>query len=228
MSDTHDDRWDAVDDYLVATIVPTEPLFEDILRRSDQAGLPAISVTPAQGKLLHLLALARSARYVLEIGTLGGYSTVWLGRGVQAGGTVVTLEYEPRHAEVARETFRRACLPCAIDLRVGRAIEILPTVAAERGPVFDLTFIDADKPSTPEYFDWAVRLSRPGALVVVDNVVRDGAVADAKSADASVRAMRRFLEQLARDRRVTATAIQTVGSKGYDGFVLARVQNPAG
>ena len=223
MDKADDPRWIAVDDYFHGTLVPPDPLLDDVLRRSDAAGLPAISVTAAQGRLLNLLAAAVGARHILEIGTLGGYSTVWLGRALPPGGRLVTLEYQPRHAEVARETIRQAGLADAVEVRVGAALDLLPAVAAEHGPVFDLTFIDADKPSAPEYFDWAVRVSRPGALIVVDNVVRDGELADATNDDPRVVGMRRLVEQVARDGRVTATGIQTVGAKGYDGFVLARV-----
>ena len=223
MSDAPDPLWAAVDDYLVGTLVQPEPLLADVLHRSEAAGLPAISVTAAQGKLLHLLVSTQSAHAVLEIGTLGGYSTVWMARALQPGGRLVTLEYEPRHADVARETVRLAGLAGVVDLRVGAALEILPALAAECGPVFDFSFVDADKPSAPEYFDWAVRLSRPGALIVVDNVVRNGTLADPGNDDPRVIGMRRLVEQVADDTRVVATGIQTVGSKGYDGFLLARV-----
>jgi predicted O-methyltransferase YrrM len=218
-----DTRWTDVDNYLLDTLVTTDPVLDDVLRRSEAAGLPAISVTAPQGKLLHMLAACQGAKHILEIGTLGGYSTVWLGRALLPGGRLITLEYEPRHAEVARESLRQAGLAAAVDVRVGAALDLLPAIAAEHGAVFDLTFIDADKPSAPAYFDWAVRLSRPGALIIVDNVVREGALADPNDDDPRVVGMRRLVEQAGRDARVTATAIQTVGSKGYDGFVLARV-----
>jgi predicted O-methyltransferase YrrM len=215
--------WTAVDSYFVDTLVRPDPLFEDVLRRSEAAGLPAISVTAAQGKLLHLLASMQSPRNILEIGTLGGYSAVWLARALEPGGRLVTVEYEPIHAEVARETIRLAGLSGVVDLRVGAALDMLPAISAEHGPSFDFTFVDADKPSAPAYFDWAVGLSRPGGLIVVDNVVRNGALADASSDDPRVIGMRRLVDQVAADTRVTATGIQTVGSKGYDGFVIARV-----
>jgi predicted O-methyltransferase YrrM len=219
----HESRWTDVDNYFLETLVKTDPLFDDVLRRSDVAGLPAISVTAPQGKLLYLLASIQSSRNILEIGTLGGYSTVWMARSLQPGGRLVTIEYEPLHAEVARETIRLAGLSDVVDLRVGAALDILPTISAEHGPSFDFTFVDADKPSAPAYFDWAVRLSRPGGLIVVDNVVRNGALVDLEDDDPRVTGMRQLVAQVAADARVAATGIQTVGSKGYDGFVLARV-----
>src|SRR5262249_26776186 len=174
-----------------------------------------------QGKLLMLLAQVRGARAILEVGTLGGYSTIWLARALPAGGRLITLESEPRHADVARANIARACLADVVDLRLGPALETLPGLAAAgRGP-FALTFLDADKPNIPEYFAWALKLSRRGSLIVVDNVVRKGAVIDAASEDPSVQGVRRFNELLAAERRVSATAIQTVGGKGYDGFTLA-------
>ena len=217
------EQWTTVDQYLAGLLVPDDPALEAAQQASAAAGLPAISVSPNQGKLLWLLARTRRARSILEIGTLGGYSTIWLARALPDGGRLVTLEAEPKHAEVARENIARAGLNNVVDLRVGRALDTLPQLEAEgRGP-FDLTFIDADKPNTPEYFQWALKLSRPGSLIVVDNVVRKGAVTDAESDDPSVRGMRRFLEMLAAESRVSATAIQTVGSKGYDGFAIALV-----
>lgn len=223
MTDASDPLWTAVDDYFVGSLVKPEPLLEDVLRRSEAAGLPAISVTATQGKLLHLLASIQPARAILEIGTLGGYSTVWLARALPLGGRLVTIEYERHHAEVARETIRLARLADAVDLRVGPALEILPQLSGDSDARFDFTFIDADKPSAPDYFDWAVRLSSPGALIVVDNVVRNGALADPDDDDPRVVGMRRLVEQAAADARVSATGIQTVGTKGYDGFVIARV-----
>ena len=217
------EQWTTVDQYLAGLLVPDDPALEAAQQASAAAGLPAISVSPTQGKLLWLLARMQQARSILEIGTLGGYSTIWLARALPDGGRLVTLEAEPRHADVARENIARAGLDSVVDLRVGQALDTLPRLEAEgRGP-FDLTFIDADKPNTPEYFHWALKLSRPGSLIVVDNVVRKGAVADAESDDPSVQGMRRFLEMLAAESRVSATAIQTVGSKGYDGFAIALV-----
>jgi predicted O-methyltransferase YrrM len=198
-------------------------VLDAVLQASAAAGLPQIHVSPQQGKLLHLLARISGARNVLEIGTLAGYSTIWLARALPADGRLVTLEAEPAHAEVASANIARAGLSAVVELRLGPALETLPRLAAEgRGP-FDLIFIDADKPATTDYFTWALRLARRGSVIVVDNVVRAGAVADATSEDPDARGMRRFLEMLLIERRVTATVIQTVGSKGHDGFVLALV-----
>jgi predicted O-methyltransferase YrrM len=217
------ERWSAVDRHVTALLVEDDPALEAALDANAAAGLPSIDVSPAQGKLLHLLARAAGARRVLEIGTLGGYSTIWLGRALPAGGRLVTLEAEPRFAEVARGNVERAGLGDVVELRVGRALETLPQLAAEDGGPFDLVFIDADKATTPEYFGWALRLARPGGLIVADNVVRGGTLADAASDDPAVVGMRRFLERLAAEPRVSATVIQTVGAKGYDGFALAVV-----
>jgi predicted O-methyltransferase YrrM len=185
--------------------------------------LPAINVTPHQGKFLHLLARLRGARRILEIGTLGGYSTIWLARALPEGGRVVTLELEETHARVARENFVRAKVADKIELRLGRAIESLRAMVAEKVAPFDFVFIDADKPSMAEYFQASLQLTRPGSAIIADNVVRNGAVADATSTDESVRGVRRFMASLARESRVSATTLQTVGSKGYDGFTLAVV-----
>ena len=195
------------------------------MQANEAAGLPNISVSPAMGKLLHLLTRMHRVRSILEIGTLGGYSTIWLARALPADGRLVTLEADPRHAEIARSNIARAGVSHLVDVRLGPAIETLPKLDAEGLAPFDLIFVDADKPSTPEYFGWALQLSRPGSLIIVDNVVRDGAVVDATSRDASVQGMRRFLAMLASEPRVNATAIQTVGSKGYDGFALAIVSS---
>nr|MBA2441935.1 O-methyltransferase [Rubrobacter sp.] len=187
------------------------------------AGLPQIDVSPNQGKLLHLLARVQGARTVLEIGTLGGYSTIWLARALPADGYLVTLENDPAHAEVAQANIVRAGLSETVEVRLGQGLDTLPQVAAEgRGP-FDLAFIDADKQSTPEYFEWALELSRPGSLIVVDNVVRGGAVLDETSEDPAIRGIRRFYDLLAAEPRASATGLQTVGSKGYDGFAIALI-----
>jgi predicted O-methyltransferase YrrM len=218
-----DDRWTAVDRYFSDHFVGADPALEGALRASEAAGLPSIQVSPSQGKLLHLLARLRGARTVLEIGTLGGYSTIWLARALPADGRLVTLEADAKHADIARANFAAAGLSALIELHLGRALDTLPELAREgRGP-FDLVFIDADKPNIPEYFAWALRLSRPGSAIVIDNVVREGAVADAASTDPSVLGVRRFVELAGRDPRVECTAVQTVGSKGYDGFALAVV-----
>jgi predicted O-methyltransferase YrrM len=219
------EKWAAVDQYLTGLFVPPDPALDGALEASRAAGLPAINVSPSEGKLLHLLAHAHGAKRILEIGTLGGYSTIWLARALPAPptGKLITLEFNPAHADVARANITRAGLSNSVDIRVGRAIDTLPKLEAERAGPFDLIFIDADKPSNPDYLAWSLRLSRPGTLIIADNVVRGGDVLDAASTDASVRGIRRFNELLAAEPRVSATAIQTVGSKGHDGFALALV-----
>ena len=218
------DRWREVDRYVVDQLVVTDPGLTLALSDSAAAGLPAINVAPNQGKLLHLWARMVGARSILEVGTLGGYSTIWLARALPAGGRLVTLEAEPRHAEVAAANLDRAGVGDVVDIVVGPALDTLPVLAEEgRGP-FDLTFIDADKSGNADYFQWAVRLSRPGSVIVVDNVVRGGAVADAGSDDPAVVGTRRLFEAVASEPRVSATAVQTVGSKGHDGFLLAIVE----
>jgi predicted O-methyltransferase YrrM len=214
--------WTAVEQYLNDSVVRPDPILESVLEAAAAAGLPQISVSAGEGKLLHLLARIRGASSILEIGTLAGYSTIWMARALPVGGKLVTLESEPLHASVARANLARAGLGHLVDLRLGPAVETLPSLAAERKK-FDLIFIDADKAGIPQYFEWAMRLATPGALIIVDNVVRDGKVIDAASEDASVRGVRRFNEMVAAEKRVTATTIQTVGSKGYDGFTLAIV-----
>ncbi|HLZ53158.1 MAG TPA: O-methyltransferase [Verrucomicrobiae bacterium] len=218
------ETWAAVDRYLNDLFEPSDTVLAAALAASTAAGLPSINVSPAQGRLLQLLARIQRARNILEIGTLGGYSAIWLARALPVDGRLITLEFDSKHAEVARANIARAGLGDVVELRVGRALDTLPQLAAEgRGP-FDLIFIDADKPSTADYFAWSLRLSRPGSLIVVDNVVRNGAVVDAASDDPRVQGMRRFFDALAAEKRVDATVIQTVGSKGYDGFALARVR----
>jgi predicted O-methyltransferase YrrM len=215
--------WTAVDSYITDLLVRPDPALEAALRDSAAAGLPAINVTPNQGKLLQMLARVQGARNILEVGTLGGYSTIWLARALPPGGKLVTLEVDPKHAEVARANIARAGLSGVVELRLGPALETLPQLAAEgRGP-FDLVFIDADKPSNPDYFRWALRLTRRGSLIVVDNVVRKGAVIEADNDDSAVQGVRRLYELMAAEPRVSATAIQTVGGKGYDGFAVALV-----
>jgi predicted O-methyltransferase YrrM len=217
------EQWTAVDRYFSDRLVPQDAALEAALRDSAAAGLPSINVSVNQGKLLHVLARSIGARNILELGTLGGYSTIWLARALPSGGRLITLEFSPKHAEVARANIARAGLGDAVEVRVGRAIDSLPQLAAEgRGP-FDLVFVDADKESTPEYFEWAMKLTRPGSVIIVDNVVRSGAVADPAKDDAGVRGIRRFTDMLAAERRVTGTVIQTVGSKGYDGLAIAVV-----
>ncbi len=217
------EQWSAVDRYINDLLVPGDAVLEAALAASAAAGLPAINVAPNQGKLLHLLARMHGAKKVLEVGTLGGYSTIWLARALPPGGKVVTLEFDPKHAEVARANLARAGLEKVVEVRVGKALETLPQVAKDGLGPFDLFFIDADKVNTPGYFQWALQLSRPGSVIVVDNVVRHGAVLDAKAADPNVQGIRKFYEMLAAEPRVTGTAVQTVGSKGYDGFALALV-----
>lgn len=217
------EQWTAVDRFITDQLVPADPALDEALRASAAAGLPPINVAPNQGKLLMLLAKLQGARRILEIGTLGGYSTIWLARALPAGGKLITLEADAKHAEVAMANIARAGLDGVIELVLGPALETLPRVAAQnRGP-FDLIFIDADKPSNPDYFAWALRLSRPGSLIIADNVVRDGAVIDAASREASIVGTRRLFEMIAAEKGVTATALQTVGSKGYDGFAIALV-----
>jgi predicted O-methyltransferase YrrM len=221
------DLWTDVDEYVESLLVPSDPALEAALSSSEAAGLPSIQVSPAQGKFLHLLARSVRARSILEVGTLGGYSTIWLARALPSGGRLLSLEVNPRHAEVARQNLERAGVSDRADVLVAPALETLPRLAVEgRGP-FDLTFIDADKPTTAEYFDWAVRLSHPGSAIVVDNVVRKGTVAREEGADASSLGIRRFLARLRSDPRVSATVVQTVGRKGYDGFALALVTGDA-
>jgi predicted O-methyltransferase YrrM len=217
------EQWSSVDGYIADRLLPPDPALDAALAANARAGLPAADVSPAQGKFLHLLARVAGARRVLEIGTLGGYSTIWLARAVPADGRVVTLEADPRHAEVARSNIERAGLSSRVDLRVGAALDTLPLLEAEGAGPFDLVFIDADKPSNPDYLAWALKLARPGAVVVGDNVVREGAVLDARSDDPRVQGVRRFFDVLAAEPRVSATAIQTVGTKGWDGFALAVV-----
>jgi predicted O-methyltransferase YrrM len=217
------ERWTAVDRYFADAVIPADPILNAALAASQAAGLPAINVAPNQGKLLQLLVRIHGARTILEIGTLAGYSTIWLARALPAGGRIITLELDSQHADVARANFARAGLEEVIDLRLGPAIETLPRLVAEgRGP-FDFIFIDADKVSIHDYFQWALKLARPGSVIVVDNVVRNGAVIESNSSDANVQGVRRFVEALSSDSRVSATTLQTVGSKGYDGFTLAIV-----
>jgi predicted O-methyltransferase YrrM len=215
--------WTAVDRYLDELLVGPDAALEAALQASSEAGLPAINVAPTQGKLLHLLARILGARAILEIGTLGGYSTIWMARALPPDGHLVTLEIDPRHAEVARANIARAGLAQRVEVRLGRALDVLSKLAVEGAGPFDLIFIDADKANIPAYFKWALQLSRPGSLIVVDNVVREGAVIESESPDPSVQGVRRLNELMAAEPRVSATTIQTVGVKGYDGFALALV-----
>jgi predicted O-methyltransferase YrrM len=217
-------QWTAVDRYIIDRLNPVDPVLDAALSDSEAAGLPAINVTPALGKFLHLLAKVQNAKQILELGTLGGYSTIWLARALAPGGRLVTLEADPRHAEVARQNIARAKLDDIVELRLGPALHSLPRLHAEGHGPFDMIFIDADKENNAAYFEWALRLSCPGSLIIVDNVVRNGAVIDAASMDSRVQGVRRLFDLLAGEPRVSATALQTIGSKGYDGFILARVQ----
>ncbi len=218
--------WTAVDDYFNGHLVGDDPVLAAALADSAAAGLPAHHVAPNQGKLLHLLARIRGARRILEIGTLGGYSTIWLARALPSGGRLVTLEADARHAEVARGNLRRATLDGVVELRTGPALRTLPELAATEDP-FDLVFIDADKPANPDYLAWSLRLTRPGSVIIGDNVVREGKVVEPVHPDPRVQGVRRFTELVAEHPALEATALQTVGAKGWDGFVLALVTGDA-
>ena len=220
---TQDPNWDAIDAYIAENFLDDDPALEAALAASEAAGLPPIQVAPLQGKLLMMLAAAMGARRILEIGTLGGYSTIWLARGLAEGGKLITLDMNPDYAEVARSNIANAGLADRVELRVGKALDTLPKLQAEGAGPFDLIFIDADKPSTPDYFDWAVSLSRKGSLIVVDNVVREGAILAAQSENEHVKGLRGFYARAAADPRVTATAFQTVGNKGHDGLAIMLV-----
>jgi predicted O-methyltransferase YrrM len=212
--------WTAVDAYYSDLFVPSDPVLEAALEASDAAGLPSHHVAANQGKFLMLLAQIQGARRILEIGTLAGYSTICLGRALPADGHLITLEADPRHAQVARQNIDRAAVAHLVELRQGPALDSMRQLEAEGQAPFDFIFIDADKPGNPDYFDWSLRLSRPGTVIVADNVVRGGAVVDAESADPRVQGIRRFNGLVTAHPHVTATVLQTVGSKGYDGFAL--------
>jgi len=216
------DQWTAIDHYFDAKTSKADGALGNALRTAAEAEIPAINVAPNQGKLLQLLARGIGATRILEIGTLAGYSTIWLARALPQGGSLITLEFNPLHAEVAMANIDFAGLADVVQVRQGAAIDHLPDLAAE-GLVFDFVFIDADKRSVPAYFEWAIKLTRPGGMIIVDNVVRGGAILDAKTEDPDVRGIQQFFDSLAKDSRVSVTAIQTVGSKGYDGFAIAIV-----
>ncbi|CAN7770050.1 O-methyltransferase [Mesorhizobium sp. LjNodule214] len=215
--------WAAVDDYIVASLFEPDPVLDAVLAANHDQGLPAIDVSPAQGKLLSLLARMRGAKRILEIGTLGGYSTIWMARGLPVDGKIVTLELDPHHASVARSNFERAGVSGRVELRVGPALQSLAALGAENAGPFDLIFIDADKPNNPNYLSRAMRLSKPGTVIVCDNVIRDGAVVNEDGRDANVEGARAAFSFIGGDKRLDGTAIQTVGAKGYDGFAIAIV-----
>ena len=217
------DVWEAVDKYFDKMLMPQDSTLDDALAACAAANLPAIQVSSVQGKLLHLLALIMGARNILEIGTLGGYSTIWMARALPEGGRVVTLEADPKHADVAQKNFARAGVANKVELRLGKALDTLPQVAAEGRSPFDMFFIDANKSNMPEYFEWSLKLARKGSVIIADNVVREGAVLDANSKDADIQGIRRFLEMVGKEKRVSGTALQTVGTKNYDGFALVLV-----
>ncbi|MBW4579013.1 MAG: O-methyltransferase [Tildeniella nuda ZEHNDER 1965/U140] len=217
------EQWVAVDQYITDLFVPSDPALEETLQSTIDAGLPRINVAPNQGKLLHILARSHGARRILELGTLAGYSTIWLARALPSDGTLITLEANPKHAKVAQANIDRAGLTKQVEIRVGAALETLPQLAAEGQEPFDLVFIDADKVNTAEYFSWALKLTRRGSVIITDNVVRQGGVIDANSTDENIQGIRRFNAALALEPRVKATIVQTVGSKGYDGLAIALV-----
>ncbi|MFG2840270.1 O-methyltransferase [Streptomyces zaomyceticus] len=216
-------QWNAVDTYFTETIAPADEALTSALAESAAAGLPEIAVAPNQGKLLHLLARIHGARSILEIGTLGGYSTIWLARALPTDGRLITLEYDPAHAEVARTNIARAGLDKIVEVRTGAALDSLPQLEAESAGPFDLFFIDADKVNNPRYVEWALKLSRPGSVIVVDNVVRGGRITTPDPDDPAITGTRELFELVAAEPRLDATAVQTVGVKGYDGLLLARV-----
>ncbi|MDT9693078.1 O-methyltransferase [Streptomyces sp. P9(2023)] len=217
------DQWTAVDRYFTDLLAPADEALAATLADSTAAGLPEIAVAPNQGKLLNLLISMLGARSALEIGTLGGYSTIWMARALPADGRMISLEHNPTHADVARANLARAGLDKIVEVRTGSALDSLPQLEAEGAGPFDFVFIDADKVNNPNYVEWALRLSRPGSVIVVDNVVRGGAVLDAETDDPSVTGTRAMFELVSREPRLDATALQTVGMKGYDGLLVARV-----
>ena len=224
MPKTNDtELWKEVDRYLSDRLVAPDSALEEALAANAAAELPAIDVAPNQGKLLHLLARIAGARRILEIGTLGGYSTIWLARALPKDGRLITLEASAKHAEVARRNIARAGLGQMVDLRLGAALDTLPQLVKESAGPFDLIFIDADKPNIPDYLTWSLKLSRKGTVILIDNVIREGEILDASSSDASVQGVRRLFDMLHDEPRLQATALQTVGSKGYDGFAMAVV-----
>lgn len=217
------DLYTVVDNYLAETLIPPDTVMDAVLKSCQDAGLPAIAVTPTQGKFLQIISRTINAKRILEIGTLGGYSTIWFARALPPGGQVVTLEFNPKHAEVAQENFRRAHVESLIHLHVGAALDTLPKIAARNPPPFDLVFIDADKANNPHYFKWALKLSHSGSIIIIDNVVREGKVINVDSDDPDIVGTRQVLSDIAHEPRVAATALQTSDAKGHDGFALALV-----
>ncbi|MBM7843327.1 O-methyltransferase [Herpetosiphon giganteus] len=216
--------WDAVDNYISDSLVQADPVLESALQASAEAGLPPINVAPNQGKLLHMFAMMCGAKRILEIGTLGGYSSIWLARALPADGKLITLEYEPHHAEVAKANLAKAGLSDKVEVRVGAALASLAQLADEGIEPFDLIFIDADKPNNPHYLAWALKFAHVGTVIIGDNVVRNGAVTNSSDPDPAIQGTRQLFADLASNPKLTATALQTVGSKGYDGFAIAIVQ----
>ena len=217
------DVWEAVEHYFDTVLVAQDSALEDALAAAAAEKLPAIQVSSGQGKLMHLLARILGARKILEVGTLGGYSTIWMARALPEGGRLITLEADPKHADVARRNFERAGVDGKIELRLGKALDTLPKIAAEGLGPFDLFFIDANKSNMPEYFEWSLKLARTGSVIIADNVVRGGAVLEADSKDADIQGVRRFLEMVGKEKRVSGTAMQTVSTKNYDGFAMVLV-----
>ncbi len=218
------DQWAAVDHYFESLFIPSDPILSSALDSSAAAELPSIQVSPNQGNLLHVLARTMNARRILEIGTLGGYSTIWLARALPSDGHLISLELDPKHAAVAQQNLDRAGVSSQVEIRIGRAVDSLEKLHAEQPAPFDLVFIDADKQSSKEYVDWSLRLTRPGSLIILDNVIRKGEVINAASTDDRVHGIRRALAAMASEPRLVCTGVQTVGSKGYDGFALAWVK----
>ncbi len=215
--------WTAVEEYVKDCVIVPDDALERSLAKSAEAGLPEIQVPPGLGKMLQLLARSMGAKRILEVGTLGGYSAIWMARGLVSGGKLITLERDAHHAQVARDNIAHAGLSGCVELIEGPALESLDKIAAQNPPSFDLVFIDADKPSNPDYFNWALKLTRAGSIIIVDNVVRDGEVIDPENKDESVQGVRKLNELIEAEPRVSATTIQTVSSKGYDGFTMALV-----
>ncbi|MGG0174610.1 O-methyltransferase [Gottfriedia acidiceleris] len=215
--------WNDVDEYFIEKLIPNDPILENVLLTNYQAGLPSIDVSPTQGKLLYLLAKIKGAKNILEIGTLGGYSSIWLARALPEDGKLITLEISHEHAKVAKQNIKEAKLQNKVEIIIGKALETLPTLK-ESKPLFDFIFIDADKPNNPHYLNWALKLATPGALIIVDNVVRNGEVIYETSQDENVKGVRQLMDLITTDSRIDTTAIQTVGLKGYDGFVIGVVK----